>query len=67
MNTYRIQNFVVKRKEIFVGLEDSKTTWKIAVRCEKMLIHQVSMEAKYPLLRGYLFHKFPECTIHLLY
>lgn len=52
-----------------MGLEDSKTTWKIAVRCEKMLIHQVSMEAKYPLLRGYgyLFHKFPECAIHILY
>jgi len=67
MNSHRIQNFVVKRKEIFVGLEDSKTTWKIAVRCEKMLIHQVSMEAKYPVLRGYLLNKFPECTIHLLY
>ena len=67
MDAHRIQNFVVKRKEIFVGLEDSKTTWKIAVRCEKMLIHQVSMEAKYLLLRGYLLNKFPECMIHLLY
>ena len=54
MNAHRVQDFVVKRKEIFVGLEDSKTTWKIAVSCEKMLIHQVSMEAKYLLLRGYL-------------
>jgi len=43
MNTRRMQDFVVKGKE-----EDSKKTWKLAVRCEKMLVHQVSMKAKYP-------------------
>jgi transposase len=58
---------VVKGKEVFVGLEDSKTTWKIAVRSEKMLIHQVSMEAQYPVLKRYLENKFPECTIHIIY
>jgi len=31
-----------------------------------MIIHQVSMEAKYPVLIGYLRNKFPECMIHLL-
>jgi transposase len=67
MNTHRIQDFVAKGKEVFVGLEDSKTTWKIAVRSEKMLIHQASMEAKYPVLKKYLENKFPECTIHLIY
>jgi len=67
MNTRKVQDFVVKGKEIFVGLEDSKKTWKIAVRCEKMIIHQASMEAKYPALVKYLAHKFPECTIHLIY
>jgi hypothetical protein len=59
MNTRKVQDFVVKGKEIFVGLEDSKKTWKIAVRCEKMLIHRVSMEAKYSVLIGYLRNKFP--------
>jgi transposase len=58
---------VVEGKEIFVGLEDSKSTWKIAVRCERMLIHQASMEAKYPALIGYLRNKFPHCAIHLMY
>lgn len=67
MNTQRIQDFVMKGKEVFVGFEDSKKTWKIAVRCEKMLIHQVSMEAKYPVLIQYLRNKFSECTIHLVY
>jgi hypothetical protein len=47
MNTRRVQDFVVKGKEVFVGLGDSKKTWKLAVRCEGMVIHQVSMEARY--------------------
>ena len=49
MKTRKVQDFVVKGKEVFVGLEDSKKTWKIAVRCDSMLIHRVSMEAKYPI------------------
>ena len=57
----------MRGKEIFVGLEDSKRTWKLAVRSEKMVIHQVSMEAKYPVLIGYLRNKFPGCVIHLIY
>ena len=60
MKTYRIQQYVAKEKEIFVGLEDSKRTWKLAVRCEKMVIHQTSMDAKYPVLIGYLRNKFPD-------
>lgn len=67
MSTRRIQDFVVRGKEVFVGIEDSKKTWKVAVRCEKMLIHQVSMEAKYPVLRQYLRNRLPECTIHVMY
>jgi transposase len=67
MNIRKVQDFVVKGKEIFVGLEDSKKTWKLAVRCERMVIHRVSMEARYAVLTQYLQHKFPECTIHLIY
>ena len=61
MKTYKVQDFVVEGKEIFVGLEDSKKCWKIAVRCEHMLIHQASMEARYPSLKQYLKNKFPDC------
>jgi len=67
MEIHRVQNFVVKGEEVFVGLEDSKKTWKIAVRCDKMVIHQVSMEAKYSVLIQYLRNKFPGCGIHLIY
>lgn len=67
MSTRKVQDFVVKGKEVFVGLEDSKKTWKIAVRCEKMLIHEVSMDAQYPILKTYLRNRFPECTVHVMY
>lgn len=67
MNTRIVQDFVVKGKEVFVGLEDSKTTWKIAVRCENMLVHQTAMEAKYPVLKKFFDHRFPDCKIHVMY
>jgi len=67
MSTRKVQDFVVKGKEVFIGLEDSKKTWKIAVRSEKMLIHRASMEARCPVLIQYMRNKFPECTIHLMY
>jgi transposase len=67
MNARKVQDFVVTGKEVFVGLEDSKKTWKIAVRADKMVIHRASMEAKYPVLINYLRHNFPDCTIHLIY
>jgi transposase len=67
MNTRIVQDFVVKGKEVFVGLEDSKTTWKIAVRSEKMLVHQTAMEAEYSVLKKYFDNRFPECTFHVMY
>lgn len=67
MNARRVQNFVATGKEVFVGLEDSKKTWKIAVRADRMVIHRASMEARCPLLIRYLRNKFPECTIHIIY
>src|SRR5208282_1324784 len=35
--------------------------------CNRMVVHRASMEARYPVLIGYLRNKFPECTIHLIY
>jgi transposase len=67
MKTHKVQNFVVKGKEVFVGLEDSKKTWKIAVRCDRMLIHQVSMPAEHEILIQYPRNKFPECKIRPMY
>jgi transposase len=63
----KMQHFIVKGKEIFIGLEDSKKSWKVAVRCEKMLIHEASMPARYENLIGYCRNKFPDCRITVMY
>lgn len=67
MSNRMVQDFVLKDKEIFVGLEDSKKTWKIAVRSDRTVIDRTAMEAKYPLLIRYLTRRFPDCTIHVIY
>lgn len=62
-----VRNYVVKDKEIFVGLEDSKRTWKISVRSEGMEVHFGSMPARYTVLQQYLIKRFPGCRIKLVY
>ncbi len=39
----KMQKYIVKDKRIFVGLEDSKNTWKVCVRSDGMIVHQTSM------------------------
>lgn len=63
----KIQGYRVKNKDIFIGLEDSKKTWRLCVRCEGMIIDQVSMPAEYDNLIRYLRNGFPECRIKLIY
>lgn len=58
---------VLKNEKIFVGLEDSKKTWKLCVRSEGMVVHETSMPAEYEVLRNYLNNKFPECQIKVIY
>jgi len=43
----KMQNHIVKDNRIFVGLEDSKRTWKLCVRCDGMIVHEVSMPTEY--------------------
>ena len=49
----KIQDFVLKGKQIFVGLEDSKKTWKVCVRSGRIVVNEVSMPAEYENLRNY--------------
>lgn len=63
----KVQNFIVKGKQIFIGLEDSKRTWKLCVRCEGMIVHETSMPAEYDNLWSYLGGRYPECTIQVMY
>ncbi|HEX3020595.1 MAG TPA: transposase [Chitinispirillaceae bacterium] len=63
----KIINYIVKSKKVYVGLEDSKRTWKLSVRCEGVEIHYTSFEAKYAVLREYLKNKYPDCEIAVIY
>ena len=63
----KMQEYIVKGNRIFIGLEDSKRTWKVCVRCDRMIVHETSMPAKYEVLQAYLRHKYPECEVTVLY
>ena len=63
----KMQEYIVKGNRIFIGLEDSKKTWKLCVRCDRMIVHDTSMPAKYKVLRTYLKNKYPECNISVMY
>ncbi len=62
-----MQNYITKDKEIFIGLEDAKRTWKVSVRSQGMEIHFTSMPAQYGVLIQFLKTRFPGCTIALIY
>ncbi len=63
----KIQDYIVKDNKIFVGLEDSKRTWKLCVRCEGMIVHETSMPAEYCNLKSYLKGRYPGCEIRVMY
>lgn len=60
-------NYVVESQEIFIGLEDSKKTWKVCARSNRIIVNEASMPAEYESLRSYLENKYPHCEIHVMY
>ncbi len=50
----KMQRTIVEGKSIFIGLEDSKRTWKLCVRCEGMIVHETSLPTDYFNLQRYL-------------
>ncbi len=63
----KFQSFVLQNEEIFIGLEDSKKTWRLAVRSGNIVVAETAMEAKINALESYLKKQFPMCKIHLAY
>jgi len=59
----KIQQFIMKGNIIFIGLEDSRRTWKLCVRADGMIIHETGMPAEYSTLLRYLHRHYPDCTI----
>lgn len=67
MRTMKMRDYIVHDKKVFVGLEDSKLSWKVCIRSERIIVHETSMPAEYPALIGYLRSKYPGCLIQLIY
>ena len=63
----KMQDYIVKGKRVFIGLEDSKRNWKISVRCDNMIVHETSMPTDFGNLREYLRRAYPGCEIRLIY
>jgi transposase len=63
----KMREYIVKGKRIFVGLEDSKKTWKLCVRSDRMVAHETSMPATYENLRNYFKNRYPECEVKVMY
>lgn len=63
----KMRDYIVKGKHIFVGLEDSKQSWKLCVRSEDHVVHETSMPSDYENLRGYLQGRYPGCRVKLMY
>jgi len=63
----KLQSYVVSDKRVFVGLEDSKRTWKLCIRSEGMIVQEVSMEARYEHLKVYFQRSYPKCQIEVIY
>lgn len=63
----KMKDYIVEGKKVFIGLEDSKKTWKISSRSEGMEIHYLSMAARYGDFWRYLKDKYPGCDITVIY
>lgn len=62
-----IQDYTLREQEIFIGLEDSKRSWKLCVRALGTTVKETSMPAEYANLKNFINHQFPECRVHILY
>ena len=63
----KIMDYIEKGNKIFIGLEDSKKTWKLCVRSDGMILDETNMPAKYDLLRTYVMNRFPDCEVTVMY
>jgi transposase len=63
----KIREYVMENQDIFVGLEDSKRTWKICVRSGGIIVNETGMPADYKVLKNYFNNRFPGCRIKVIY
>ena len=63
----KIRDYILKGQEVYVGLEDSKKTWKVCVRSGGVMVNRTSMEADYSVLSNYFRNNYPECKMTVMY
>ena len=62
-----VQKVFARSKKIYVGLEDSKRTWKLCVRCQGIRIDALSIPSDFNNLKNYLLNGYPDCKITVIY
>ena len=60
-------DYIVKGKEVFVGLDVAKRKYATNVRSEKMMVHQTMLPADFEIMRNYLKNNYPQCDITVIY
>jgi transposase len=63
----KISKIIAEGQDVFVGLEDSKRTWKLNVRVQKRCVARVSMPTNYGQLLSYFREHYPACRIKVMY
>ena len=63
----KITQTILENQKIFVGLEDSKRTWKLCVRAQNMIVFQGAIPAAFNNLRSFFLNKFPRCIVKVIY
>ena len=63
----KMRKIIVEGKRVFIGLEDSKRTWRLCVRSDGVVVHETGMPAAYEVLRSYLVRSYPGCEITVIY
>lgn len=58
---------LLKGKQIFVGLEDSKKTWCLHILCDREMVQRTSMPADYQNLLSFFKKNYGESEIAVMY
>lgn len=62
----KIDVTIVRDQEVFVGIDVSKRSYSVAMRCRGQVVHQSTVPARYEHLRA-LWARLPGCRIHAVY
>lgn len=60
-------DYRVKGEDVFIGLEDSKKSWKLCVRSGNRIVHELGIPAQFDNLLQYIQRAYPECRVRLMY